>query len=380
MAPRTIVITVPAKSGLTFRKPTAVSIQAQGPTSQFATVQQRIIRATPAPVSRSIAPVSTTFMSAPLGKRTSSDLENTDPYVVIQPPRKRERLTHLTPEEKLNRRKLKNRVAAQTARDRKKVRTNTLEETVDQLNADNEQLLAENARLLQRLNQLSAENARLKQVAERVESEDEKPPKIDNMATVGSSVSTVDPELVGPSTGVSDIDLQRILDDLLSGTEFFDSADAQPDALCADQCEERAEDSIVVDADSAGNANGGVEGVETQAAANLRMSFVPLDSLKLDIDDEPSTPDAFISGLGASPPTISIDHQQITQLVPGSPYQSPISPVTPISTSGYMPLLDADLIDKALDKNPDAAYVDADPFMEAPVWEDTFTDLFGLVA
>lgn len=115
------------------------------------------------------------------------------------------------------------------------------------------------------------------------------------------------------------------------------------------------------------------------------MSFVPLDSLKLDMDDEPSTPDAFISGLGAEQPTgVAIVDQQITQLVPGSPYQSPISPVTPVSVTSYMPLLDADLIDKALDKNTDVAFTSSDveshPFLEDPVWEDTFTDLFGLVA
>jgi len=195
---------------------------------------------------------------------------------------------------------------------------------------------------------------------------------------VGSSVSTADRELVGPSDGVSDIDLQRILDDLLSGTEFFNAAGVEPDALSAYE-REGGEDSSAVDADSDRDIDGGVEGVETQASGNVQMSFVPLDSLKLDMDDEPSTPDAFISGLGASQPTVAID-QQITQLVPGSPYQSPISPLTPNSAYCQMPLLDADLIDKALDKNPEAIYVDADPFLEAPVWEDTFTDLFGLVA
>lgn len=220
---------------------------------------------------------------------------------------------------------------------------------------------------------------------------------------MGSSVPTTDPCLVGPSDDVSDVDLQRILDDLLKGTEFYHSAGVESDPLGADevrvivvetrvspalsitlQCH-GAEDPSAVDADSDRHVDGSVEGVETQAdGGGVRMSFVPLDSLKLDMDDEPSTQDAFISGLGASqPPTVAIvDQQQITQLVPGSPYHDPTSPVTPISAyNNQMPLLDADLLDKALDKQQsDAAYVDADPFLEAPVWEDTFTDLFGLVA
>jgi len=62
-------------------------------------------------------------------------------------PRKRERLTHLTQEEKLNRRKMKNREAAQNARDRKKEQTRTMEETLRRLVVENRRLRAENAQL-----------------------------------------------------------------------------------------------------------------------------------------------------------------------------------------------------------------------------------------
>lgn len=63
-------------------------------------------------------------------------------------PRKRQRLENLTEQEKLFRRKLKNRVAAQTARDKKKAKMEELEIIVEQLRIENERLKAENQLLL----------------------------------------------------------------------------------------------------------------------------------------------------------------------------------------------------------------------------------------
>ncbi|XP_072164032.1 uncharacterized protein [Diadema setosum] len=78
------------------------------------------------------------------------------------PPRKRQRLTHLTPEEKMMRRKLKNRVAAQTARDRKKAQMDGLENTASLLEARNKQLQIENTLLRKENQSLADENAQLK--------------------------------------------------------------------------------------------------------------------------------------------------------------------------------------------------------------------------
>lgn len=84
-----------------------------------------------------------------LGKRALTASPSPPPLGTAPPPRKRERLTHLTPEEKLNRRKLKNRIAAQTARDRKKQKmvgleqtTTVLEQEMDAIQAENEALRA----------------------------------------------------------------------------------------------------------------------------------------------------------------------------------------------------------------------------------------------
>lgn len=59
------------------------------------------------------------------------------------------------------RRKLKNRVAAQSARDRKKARMDELEEQVTRLQADRVALIEENRLLRQRLEECQRENQRL---------------------------------------------------------------------------------------------------------------------------------------------------------------------------------------------------------------------------
>ncbi|XP_059844295.1 X-box-binding protein 1 [Hypanus sabinus] len=79
------------------------------------------------------------------------------------PQRKRQRLTHLSPEEKALRRKLKNRVAAQTARDRKKARMSELEEQVSEMESENQKLLIENRLLHEKTHSLLTENQELRQ-------------------------------------------------------------------------------------------------------------------------------------------------------------------------------------------------------------------------
>ncbi|OXU23727.1 hypothetical protein TSAR_006512 [Trichomalopsis sarcophagae] len=81
-----------------------------------------------------------------------------------QPSRgKKRRLDHLTWEEKLQRKKLKNRVAAQTSRDRKKAKLDELEDAVRQLREQNDRLTKECSILRMQNESLVTETRRLKQ-------------------------------------------------------------------------------------------------------------------------------------------------------------------------------------------------------------------------
>lgn len=75
--------------------------------------------------------------------------------------KKRQRLTNLTPEEKILRRKLKNRMAAQSARDRKKLRMEELEQELIELKTQNEKLKSENQILKDNTKLLIEENRKL---------------------------------------------------------------------------------------------------------------------------------------------------------------------------------------------------------------------------
>ncbi|XP_072353184.1 X-box-binding protein 1 [Scyliorhinus torazame] len=114
----------------------------------------------------------------PGGKQQQSGLEVSRHISVVYPPqsdspsvpataghghRKRQRLTHLSPEEKALRRKLKNRVAAQTARDRKKARMSELEEQVLEMESENQKLQIENRLLHEKTHSLLSENRELRQ-------------------------------------------------------------------------------------------------------------------------------------------------------------------------------------------------------------------------
>lgn len=77
--------------------------------------------------------------------------------------RKRKRLDDFTPQEKMVRRKLKNRVAAQNARDRKKERLEQLEIVVGRLEKENKELKKSNNELRSNMSLLMSQNKTMRE-------------------------------------------------------------------------------------------------------------------------------------------------------------------------------------------------------------------------
>lgn len=92
-----------------------------------------------------------------------SDSEMSETHGADKPVRKRANLDHLSPEEKLMRRKLKNRVAAQNARDKKRVKMEEMEIELKRIKAHAKALEQKNAKLVSENERLSAENIDLRQ-------------------------------------------------------------------------------------------------------------------------------------------------------------------------------------------------------------------------
>ena len=92
----------------------------------------------------------------------TSEAESDGADFIPAKPRKRQRLDHLSQEEKIMRRKMKNRVAAQTARDRKKAKMAELEEQVIELETEKRMLMLVNIELQNKNADLQKENTDLK--------------------------------------------------------------------------------------------------------------------------------------------------------------------------------------------------------------------------
>ncbi|XP_078277894.1 LOW QUALITY PROTEIN: X-box-binding protein 1 [Rhinoraja longicauda] len=146
--------------------------------------------------------------------------------------RKRQRLTHLSPEEKALRRKLKNRVAAQTARDRKKARMSELEDQVSEMELENQKLQIENRLLHEKTHSLMTENQELRQRLgmEALDTEKEKvllQARVDEMSLAAGSAESAVLRLCVSAAGAGPAACQA--DDFHVDTDSVDSSDSESD-------------------------------------------------------------------------------------------------------------------------------------------------------
>ncbi|XP_035642192.1 LOW QUALITY PROTEIN: X-box-binding protein 1 [Oncorhynchus keta] len=174
-------------------------------------------------------------ISVVLPSQNQANSSDSDSNSTTGPPlRKRQRLTHLSPEEKQLRRKLKNRVAAQTARDRKKAKMGELEEQVLVMELENQKLHVENRLLRQKMCGMGNENKELRQRlgldtleakenAQVLESNG-----IDAVLGIGSSESAV-LRLCVSAAGAGPAILKS--EDFPMDTDGLDSTDSESDLL-----------------------------------------------------------------------------------------------------------------------------------------------------
>ncbi|XP_008140702.2 LOW QUALITY PROTEIN: X-box-binding protein 1 [Eptesicus fuscus] len=157
----------------------------------------------------------------------SSEAESGGPPLA----RKRQRLTHLSPEEKALRRKLKNRVAAQTARDRKKARMSELEQQVVDLEEENQKLLLENQLLREKTHGLVVENQELRQRLgmDALATEEEEETKGNGARPVAGSAESAALRLRASAAGAGPVVTPP--EHLPMDSDSVDSSDSESDIL-----------------------------------------------------------------------------------------------------------------------------------------------------
>ncbi|KAM4745999.1 LOW QUALITY PROTEIN: X-box-binding protein 1 [Anableps anableps] len=175
-------------------------------------------------------------ISLVLPSAASQVSSDSDSNTSVGPPvRKRQRLTHLSPEEKALRRKLKNRVAAQTARDRKKAKMGELEQQVVELELENQKLHIENRMLREKTSGLLTENEELRQRLGWTPSNQKQrfrlccPPGTTQVWGIGSSESAVLRLRVPPQQVQAQQSLN--LKDFSMDTDCLDTTDNESDLL-----------------------------------------------------------------------------------------------------------------------------------------------------
>jgi len=127
--------------------------------------RQPVIRISPAATSPSPTARATLKRAIKDESEDEDILKIMEPLDDAKPPvRKRANLDHLTPEEKMMRRKLKNRVAAQNARDKKRVKMDGMEDALRAMKQEMDRIRKENKRLIELNERLLSENQSLKSI------------------------------------------------------------------------------------------------------------------------------------------------------------------------------------------------------------------------